>query len=481
MDIHLTTGNALINMYAKLQSLAESEWGESDRRKVFDGMSERTVDSLFAGQLSKENKDAQAISANTVLRRFVDIFPQLGSCFDSRSRIGSRVDSCVKKGDGKRWAEARHIYFSAILPIFAQYVDVAKGKEIHGYVIRYSFEKDMYVSSSLINMYSRCSRVEDSIRVFKVTPQRDIISWNSVIAGCVQNSMFDKGLRLFRQMLRDNVILGSVSFSSIMPACAHLTTLNLGKQLHGYILRCGFDDNVFISSSLVDMYAKCGHIRIARWIFDGIKGRDMVSWTAMIMGCDLHGYAQDSISLFEQMKLEGIRPNHVALAAILTACSHASMIDEGRRYFDQMTEEYGIRLGVHKNVDLAEKVVTKIFEIDLENTDDQSHPQHDEINDAIRELLEKMEQAGYVDDTSEVPHNVDDEQKKYLLYGHSERRAIAFGIMSTPAGTTIRVIKNIRVCVDCHTVIKFISEIVVRDNSRFHHFRDGECSCGDYW
>ncbi|CAI0628697.1 unnamed protein product [Linum tenue] len=473
MDVHLITGNALINMYAKLQSLAESEWRERDRRK-----------------------------------------------------------------------------------------------------------KDLYVASSLINMYSRCARVEDSIRVFKITRQRDTISWNSVIAGCVQNGMFDEGLRLFRQMLKDNVIPGSVSFSSIMPACAHLTTLNLGKQLHGYIMRCGFDDNVFISSSLVDMYAKCGHIRTAGWIFGGIKGRDMVSWTAMIMGCALHGYAEDAISLFEQMKLEGIRPNHVAITAILTACSHAGMIDEGRRYFDRMTEEYGIRPGlehyaamadlysrkgklndayqlistmttptgtiwslllsacrVHKNVDLAEKVASKIFEVDPENigarvllsniyandgrwkeaakvrmtmrnmgirknpacswievknkihtfiADDKSHPLHDEINIALCELQEKMELAGYVADTSEVLHDVDDEQKKYLLYGHSERRAIAFGIMSTPAGTTIRVIKNIRICVDCHTAIKLISkivgrEIVVRDNSRFHHFRDGECSCGEYW
>ncbi|CAL1359756.1 unnamed protein product [Linum trigynum] len=450
MDIHLTIGNALINI-SRIGSRVDSSM-----KKVFEMMPTRDI-----------------ISWNTVIAGNV--------------QNGLHEDALVMVREmGNAGLKPDIFTLSSILPIFAQYVDVAKGKEIHGYVIRYGFEKDLYVANSLINMYSRCSRVEDSIRVFKVTPQRYAISWNSVIAGCVHNSMFDEGLRLFRQMLRDNVILGSVSFSSIMPACAHFTTLNLGKQLHGYILRCGFDDNVFISSSLVDMYAKCGHIRIARWIFDDIKGRDMVSWTTMIMGFDLHGYAQDFISLFEQMKLEGIRRNHVALAAILTACSHASMIDEGRRYFDQMTEEYGIRPRVHKNVDLAEKVVTKIFEIDLENTDDQSHPQRDEINDAIRELLEKMEQAGYVAYTSEVSHDVDDEQKKYLLYGHSKRRAIAFGIMSTPDGTTIRVIKNIKVCVDCHTVIKFISEIVgreivVRDSSRFHHFRDGECSCGDYW
>ena len=98
-------------------------------------------------------------------------------------------------------------------------------------------------------------------------PKRDAISWNSIIAGCVQNGMFDEGLIFFRQMLMNKVKPVHVSFSSIIPACAHLTTLHLGKQLHGYITRGRFEDNVHIASSLVDMYAKCGNIRMARWIF----------------------------------------------------------------------------------------------------------------------------------------------------------------------------------------------------------------------
>lgn len=117
---------------------------------------------------------------------------------------------------------------------------------------------------------------------------------------------------------------------------------------------------------------------------------------------------------------------------------------------------------------------------------DKSHPFYHRINEALKELLERMEQEGYVPDTKEVLHDVEEEQKKNLLYYHSERLAIVFGIICTPDGTTIRVIKNLRVCGDCHTAIKFISkivqrEIIVRDNSRFHHFKDGKCSCGDYW
>ena len=470
---------------------------------------------------------------------------------------------------------------SSVLPIFAEYVEVIKGKEIHGYAIRSGFDSDVFIGSSLIDMYAKCTRMEDSHRVFDLLPRHDAISWNSIIAGCVQNGMFDEGLRFFRLMLNAKIKPMPVTFSSIMPACAHLTTLHLGKQLHGYIIRCQFDENVFIASSLVDMYAKCGNIRVAKWIFDRIESHDIVSWTAIIMGYAFNGYAHDAISLFEQMENEGTKPGYVSFIAILTACSHAGLIDKAWEYFNSMTKNFGIAPGlehyaavadvlgragrleeaydlisnmhieptgsiwltllagcrVHKNIELAEKVAQKIFMADpelmapyvlLSNiyavagrwkevaklrismrnrgmrknpgcswievknkvhafvAGDKSHPSYDRINEALKVLLEKMEREGYVADTNEVTHDVDEEQKKTLLIGHSERLAIAFGIISTPAGMTIRITKNVRVCVDCHTAIKFMSkiegrEIIVRDNSRFHHFNGGQCSCGDYW
>ncbi|XP_010265006.1 PREDICTED: putative pentatricopeptide repeat-containing protein At3g23330 [Nelumbo nucifera] len=470
---------------------------------------------------------------------------------------------------------------SSILPIFADYVDVYKGKEIHGYAIRHGFDSDVFIGSSLIDMYAKCNRVDDSRWIFSLLPQRDAISWNSIIAGCVQNGLFDEGLKLFRQMLMSKVKPRHVTFSSIMPACAHLTTLNLGKQLHGYIIRAGFDDNIFISSSLVDMYAKCGNIRIARWVFDKMASPDMVSWTAMIMGYALHGHARDALSMFRQMEEENVKPNYVAFVAALTACSHAGLVDEAWKLFHSMIHDYKITPGlehyaavadllgragrleeaymfisgmhieptgsvwstllaacrVHKKIELAEKVAGKIFEIDPENmgsyilmsniysaagrwsdaaklrvamkgkgmrkkpacswievknkvhafvAGDKSHPYYDRIKEALKVLSELMEREGYVPNTDDVLHDVEEEQKKHILCSHSERLAIAFGIISTPSGTTIRVTKNLRVCVDCHAATKFISkivgrEIVVRDVSRFHHFKDGKCSCGDYW
>ncbi|KAL6185123.1 hypothetical protein ACLB2K_041258 [Fragaria x ananassa] len=558
VDVDMYTCNALMNMYAKLERFhahqvfdKSARSSQSSVKKVFDTMPLRDV-----------------VSWNTVIAGEA----QNGMYEEALARV-REMGSAGLKPDG--------FTLSSVLPGFAEYVDVVKGKEMHAYAVRHGFDADVFIRSSLIGMYANCNRMEDSLKVFDLLRQRDSVSWNSIIGGCVQNGMFDQGLVLFRRMLRAKTKPTDVSFSSIIPACAHLTTLHLGKQLHGYIIRGGFEDNIYVTSSLVDMYAKCGNIKMARWIFDKMEHHDMVSWTAMTMGYALHGHAHDAISLFEQMKGEAVKPNYVAFMAVLTACNHAGLVDEAWKYYNSMTKEYGIAPGiehyaavadllgragrldqaysfisnmhieptgsvwstllaacrVHKNVELAAKVAEKIFAVNPGNIGayvtlfniysaakkwreaaemrilmrdkgmkkkpacswievknkvhafvegDESHPYYDEITKALEVLLEQMERAGYVPNTNEVLQDVEEEQKKYLLCHHSERLAIAFGIISTPAGTTIRVTKNLRVCVDCHTATKLISkivgrEIIVRDNSRFHHFKGGECSCGDYW
>lgn len=645
METDLYTGNALINMYLKFQNLGVRGGQNSSVPQLFDGNSEQNnvcgnvkramntketlwenglhgmvnelatrvmdidqnananlvgrvlsqtiaykeVDGCFNGTLdtfTDGNKGKRVVGLDSV-RKIFDMMPTKDLVSWNTLIAGSAQNGLYKEAlamlrdMGSDNLKPDSFTLSSVLPIFAEYVDIIKGKEIHGYAIRHGFDSDVFIGSSLIDMYAKCARIKDSYQVFNSLPHCDGISWNSIIAGCVQNGLFDEGLRFFRQMLMAKVQPKHVTFSSIMPACAHLTTLNLGRQLHGYIIRRGFDDNVYIASSLVDMYAKCGNIMIAKWIFDKIEQHDMVSWTAIIMGCALHGHAHDAISLFEQMETEGVKPNYVAFMAVLTACSHAGLIDEAWKYFNSMTLKYGIAPGlehyaamadllgragkleeayrfisnmnirptgsvwstllaacrVHKNVELAEKVAEKIFLVDPENmgayvllsniysaarrwkeaaklrismrdkgmkkipacswievknkvhafvAGDNSHSYYNRIIEALEVLLEWMEREGYVPNTNEVLHDVEEEQKKYLLNTHSERLAIVFGIISTPAGTRIRVTKNIRVCVDCHTAIKFISkivgrEIVVRDNSRFHHFKGGLCSCGDYW
>ncbi|CAH8358796.1 unnamed protein product [Eruca vesicaria subsp. sativa] len=566
----LYTCNALMNLYAKLQGMGA--------RKVFDELPQRidcdTVSSALPLGIDSVRKVFELMPRKDVVswNTIVAGYAQSGMCEDALRMVREMGSEDIKPDA---------FTLSSVLPIFSEYVDVKRGKEIHGYVIRKGIDADVYIGSSLVDMYAKSARIEDSERVFSHLLRRDSISYNSLVAGYVQNGRYSEALKLFRKMVNAKVRPGPVAFSSVLPACAHLSTLHLGKQLHGYVLRGGYSDNIFIDSALVDMYSKCGNIKAARKVFDRMNVHDEVSWTAIIMGHALHGHGHEAVSLFEEMKLQGVKPNHVAFVAVLTACSHVGLVDEAWGYFNSMTEVYGLnpelehyaavadllgRAGkleeaydfiskmrveptgsvwstllsscsVHKNLELAEKVAEKIFAVDSENmgayvlmcnmyaangrwkemarlrlkmkklgmrkkpacswiefkdkthgfvSGDRSHSSMERINEFLEGVMEQMEKEGYVADTSGVLHDVDEEHKRELLFGHSERLAIAFGIINTEPGTTIRVTKNIRICRDCHVAIKFISkiterEIIIRDNSRFHHFNRGSCSCGDYW
>ncbi|KAK6914108.1 E+ motif, partial [Dillenia turbinata] len=400
VDFDLYTCNALMNLYSKLQTVNVNIVKAGYVFETIDESRQRThgVHIESVRKLFETMPRRDIVSWNTVI----------AGC----ARNGMYKEALMSVRDmGRVNLKPDCFTMSSVLPMFSDYVDVLKGKEIHGFAIRHGFDEDLFIGSGLIDMYAKCTRIEDSRRVFYHLPLQDSISWNSLVAGCVQNGMFDEGLRLFRQMLEAGIKPGHVSFSTIMPACAHLTTLHLGKQLHGYIIRQAFDDNVFIASSLVDMYAKCGKVGIARWIFDHMEVHDMVSWTAIIMAYALHGHAHDAIFLFKRMEMEGVKPNAGSFVAVLTACSHAGLVDEAWHYFNSMVHDCSIapelehcaavadllgRAGrlqeaydfisempvkptggvwstllgacrVHKNIDFAEKVAENIFRIDPEN------------------------------------------------------------------------------------------------------------------
>jgi pentatricopeptide repeat protein len=372
-----------------------------------------------------------------------------------------------------------------------------------------------------------------------------------------------------------------MTITSVLSACARLSALKHGKEIHHYIIRFWFESHVFVGSALIDMYSKCGSIEVARHLFDKLSERNIVSWNAMIAGYAMHGHGEDALSLFHQMQQADIDPDHITFIALLSACSHAGLIDEGWHYFISMSREYhitpkvghyscmvdllgragrldearefidkmpfepnadvwGALLGacrIHSNIELGKFVAERLFELQPENpgfyvvmsniyaaagrwedvekvrtmmkdrglkrrpgcswievkdkvhafnVGDKSHPQSEEIYAMLDHLGGQMKKFGYVPDKNFVLHDVEDEEKEHILCYHSEKLAIAFGLISTSLGTPIRIIKNLRVCGDCHSATKFISmiverQIVVRDANRFHHFKDGMCSCGDYW
>eukprot|EP01018_Ginkgo_biloba_P001792 Gb_35793 [translate_table: standard] len=442
-------------------------------------------------------------------------------------------------------------------------------------------ERNALSWNAMLAGYAQNGRVEDARQLFDKMLRPDVISWNAIIAGYAQNEHGEESLKLYSQMQKAGISPNESTITSVLTACASLAALEQGRQVHEHIIKMGFESNVFVASALITMYCKCGNIENAHHAFKNMPERDVVSWNAMISGFALHGHGKEALKLFEQMLQANMKPDDFTLVGVLSACSHAGLVDEGLHYFHSMTRDHSVtpsvdhyscmidllgRAGlldeadefiksmpfkptitmwgsllgacrIHRNAELGHRVAECIFKLEPKNaapyvtlsniyaaagrwddvlnvrkmmkarevkknpgcswievknrvyvflTGDKSHSQMDKIYATLEILSKQMREAGYMPDTDFVLHDVEEEQKEHVLCHHSEKLAIAFGLISTPSGTPIRIIKNLRVCGDCHTAIKFISkivgrDIVVRDANRFHHFKDGLCSCGDYW
>ncbi|KAL5198021.1 hypothetical protein ABZP36_001533 [Zizania latifolia] len=455
---------------------------------------------------------------------------------------------------------------------------------LHALVAKIGLESNAGVVNTMLDAYAKGGS-QDMVAARKVfdTMERDLVSWNSMIALYAQNGISAEALGLYSKMLNVGgaIRCNAVTLSAVLLACAHAGAIQTGKRIHNQVVRMGLEENVYVGTSVVDMYSKCGRVEMASKAFRKIKEKNILSWSAMITGYGMHGHGQEALEVFSEMQRSGVRPNYIMFISVLAACSHAGLLDEGRHWYSAMKHEFGIEPGVehygcmvdllgragcldeayglikemkvkpdaaiwgallgacriHKNVELAEISVKRLFELDATNSGyyillsniyaeagmwkdvermrflvktrgiekppgyssvelkgkthlfyvgDKSHPQHKEIHSYLEKLLERMQEAGYVPNTGSVLHDLDEEEKESALRIHSEKLAVAFALMNSVPGSVIHIIKNLRVCSDCHTAMKFITkiterEIIIRDLQRFHHFKDGLCSCQDYW
>eukprot|EP01018_Ginkgo_biloba_P030797 Gb_33210 [translate_table: standard] len=544
LDSNVFVGNALVDIYAKSGSTA-------DGRQVFDKIFQRDV-----------------VSWNAMIAGYA----QNGFSHDALKLL-PQMQLAAMKPDS--------ITLVSALLACACIAALQQGKEIHGYIIRCGFESGVFVETALIDMYAKCRKVEIARVLFDKMSKKDVVSWNAMIAGYAQNEHANDAWTLFHQMQLAGMKPSSVTMVTVLPACAHLGALQHGKGIHNYIIKYGFQLDVFVGTALIDMYAKCGILESAHQLFEEMPKRSLVSWNAMIAGYGMHGRGEDALALFSQMQQTGMKPDQVTFIGVLSACSHAGLVSEGWQYFDCMNQDYGIiptvehyacivdllgRAGhldeahnfvkkmplepsagvwgallgacrIHFNIELGEYVAERLFDLVPENSGyyvllsniyaaagrwddvakvrsmmkdrgvkktpgcslievnnkvhafvvgDRSHPQSEKIYETLENFSGQMKAAGYTPNTNFVLHDVEEEVKENVLGSHSEKLAIAFGFINTNPGTPIRIMKNLRVCGDCHTATKFISkiirrEIIVRDANRFHHFKDGLCSCGDYW
>lgn len=210
-------------------------------------------------------------------------------------------------------------------------------------------ERNVVSWTSMVVTYTKASRLDDACRVFNDMPVKNTVSWTALITGFARNGRCYEALDIFHQMLEQGVKPSAPTFVSVLDACASESLIGRGKQVHGQIIR-GYNNNgnlfnVYICNALVDMYGKCGDMKSAENVFEMMAPvRDVVSWNTLITGFAQNGHGHDSLAVFRRMIEEAkVEPNHVTFLGVLSACSHAGLVNEGLELLDLMERQYGVR------------------------------------------------------------------------------------------------------------------------------------------
>ncbi|GAB4836231.1 hypothetical protein Ancab_001146, partial [Ancistrocladus abbreviatus] len=536
--------NILVNMYWKCGVLQSAQW-------VFDEMSERSLVSW--------NTIIGACTHNGLSKDAFTLFVKMQKemVLVSEFTVSSVICACAAKGA------------------------IFECRQLHALAIKLAMDLNVFVGTALLDVYAKCYFVKDATRVFDSIEEKSEVTFSSMVAGYVRSELYEEALMLYRKVHMIGLEQNQFTISSILSACAGLAALIEGSQMHAVSCKVGFDTDIFVCSSLIDMYARCGSIGEAYNVFSNQEHKNVVLWNAMLSGFSRHGRWIETVILFEKMQQMGFSPDEVTYVSLLSVCGHMGLVEEGRKYFDIMVCEHYVspnvlhysclvdilgRAGLiqeaynligsmpfeatasvwgsflgscrkYGNLELAEIAAKHLFKIEPSNAGnhvllsdiyavnqkweevarsrktlkesevkkekgkswieikdkvhifmvgERNHPQIAEIYFKLDELIKEMEKLDYKAQTEHDFHDVEERKKEELLRHHSEKLALTFGVMHLPPGAPVRIMKNLRICGDCHSFMKFASKItgrliIVRDVNRFHHFKNGFCSCGDFW
>ncbi|KAK1628568.1 hypothetical protein QYE76_002883 [Lolium multiflorum] len=538
------TCNILINLYTKC--------GRNDcARYVFDAMLVRSIvswNTMIAGY-TRSGEDVQALKLFSRMH-------QEGTPL-SEFTLSSTICACAAK------------------------YAINECRQLHTVALKLALDSNSFVGTAILDVYAKCNMIKDACWVFEMMPYKTGVTWSSLFAGYVQNGLHEEALCLFRSAQSEGVELTEFTLSAVISACASLASKIEGTQLHSVSVKCGFHGNLFVAASLVDLYARCGQIEKAYAVFAYMEHKNVVIWNAMIAGFSRHAHSWEAMILFEKMHQLELFPNEVTYLSVLSVCSHAGLVEEGRHYFnllmsDQTVEPnvlhyscmvdvlgrsgktdeawellhkmpfeptasmWGSLLGSCRNYTnsrLARIAAEQLFQLEPDNggnhvllsnvyaasgnwenvamsrkylkdsgakkepgrswieakgkihvfvVGERKHPEITDIHNKLEEIYDDMRKIARRTKIECDLHDVHDDQKEELLKYHSEKLALAFGLICLPPNMPIIIHKNLRICGDCHSFMKVAAHIterlvIVRDTNRFHHFKNGSCSCGDFW
>ncbi|XP_041028189.1 putative pentatricopeptide repeat-containing protein At2g01510 [Juglans microcarpa x Juglans regia] len=376
--------------------------------------------------------------------------------------------------------EPNEYTFSSLIKACANQAALEQGMQLHAQVFKFNMDSEPYVSSILVDMYGKCGLLDDSIRVFEEIGDPTEIAWNSLVSVFAQHGLGKDAIETFDRMIQNGLKPNGITFVSLLTACSHAGLADEGlKYFHSMEKIYGVVPREEHYSCVIDLLGRSGKLKEAEEFINNMPIEpNAFGWCSFLGACRTYGDKErGKLAAEKLMKLEPENSGaHVLLSNIY---AKQRQWEDVRSLRIMMRDDNVKKLPGYSWVDVGNK--THIF-----GAEDWAHPRKKEIYEKLDSLFDQIRKAGYVPYTDSIPFDMDKSIKEKILHHHSERIALAFALISIPARKRIIVKKNIRVCVDCHSAFKCISKvvgrkIVLRDNSRFHHFADGFCSCGDYW
>ncbi|KDP23356.1 hypothetical protein JCGZ_23189 [Jatropha curcas] len=369
----------------------------------------------------------------------------------------------------------------SILSVCGSLASLDHGRQIHAQLLRSQFDSDVYVSSVLITMYIKCGDLVKAKMLFDRFTMKDTVMWNSIITGYAQHGFGNESLQVFNEMISSGIAPDEITFIGVLTACSYSGKVTEGVEIFESMKsRYLVDPRTEHYACTVDLLGRAGRLNEAMSLIERMPMEpDAIVWGALLGGCRTHmklDLAEVAAKKLLELEPENAGP-HILLSNIYASQGRWGNVAATRKSMraKNLSKSPGCSwIEVEKKVHM------------FTGGDSTSHPEHAMILKMLEKLGTLLREIGYCPDGSFVLHDVDEEEKVHSLRYHSEKLAVAYGLLKLPEGMPIRVMKNLRVCGDCHSAIKLIAkvtrrEIILRDANRFHHFKDGLCSCRDYW
>ncbi|KAL0698077.1 hypothetical protein Bca4012_054199 [Brassica carinata] len=394
------------------------------------------------------------------------------------------ISGCIENGEEE---QAFHVYsqmrLKGVLPDEFTIATLAKasscltaleqGRQIHANALKLNCTGDTFVGTSLVDMYAKCGSIDDAYTLFKRIETRNIAAWNAMLVGLAQHGEGKEALQLFKEMNSLGIKPDKVTFMGVLSACSHSGLVSEAyKQIQSMHRDYGIEPEIEHYSCLADALGRAGLVREAEKLIESMSLEASASmYRALLAACRVQGDTKTGKRV--ATKLLELEPSDSSAYVLLS-----NMYAAASKWCEVKLARTMMR-GQNVKKDPGFSWIEVKNKIHLFVVDDRSNPQAELIHRKVKDVIRDIKQEGYVPETDFTLVDMEEEEKERALYYHSEKLAVAFGLMSTPPSTPIRVIKNLRVCGDCHNAMKYIAkvygrEIVLRDANRFHRFKDDQ-------